>query len=130
MPGKIMVSADIYLDGVRLENAVTFIHIKGYGRARVTHVDIEDKKFNKILPPRHSDYPEVVWNSDTVKIPVKGHELVIISKTLGAIINLDGKLYVRGKGKGIFFGFHKEQIQKIEAYATGLGIPPKKHKKI
>lgn len=125
-----MVSADIYLDGVRLENAVTFMHIKGYGRARVTHVDIEDKKFNKILPPRHSDYPEVVWNSDTVKIPVKGHELVIISKTLGGIINLDGKLYVRGKGKGIFFGFHKEQIQKIEEYATDLGIPPKKHKKI
>ncbi len=125
-----MVSADIYLDGVRLQNAVTFIHVKGYGRARVTHVDIEDKRFNKILPPRHSDYPEVVWNSDTVKIPVKGHELVIISKTLGGIINLDGKLYVRGKGKGIFFGFHKEQIQKIEEYATDLGIPPKKHKKI
>ena len=125
-----MVSADIYLDGVRLENAVTFIHIKGYGRARVTHVDIEDKKFNKILPPRHSDYPEVVWNSNTVNIPVKGHELVVVSKTLGNIITLDGKLYVGGKGKGIFFGFHKEQIKKIEEYATDLGIPPKKHKKI
>ena len=46
-----MVSADIFLDGARLENAITFIHVKGYGRARVTHIDIEDKKFNKILPP-------------------------------------------------------------------------------
>ena len=130
MPGKIMVKADIFLDGARLENAITFIHVKGYGRARVTHIDIEDKKFNKILPPRHSDYPEIVWNSDIVRIPVKGHELIIVSKTLGDIISLDGKLYVRGKGNGIFFGLHKEQIKRIEDYTTGLGMPPKKYKKI
>ena len=129
MPGKIMVPADIFLDGTKMENAVIFIHVKGHGRARVTHIDVEDRKFNKILPPRHSDYPEVVWNSDKVKIPVKGHELIIVSKVLGNLINLKGKLYVRGKGKGIFFGLHKEQIQKIEEYATHLGIPPKKHKK-
>jgi DNA polymerase III sliding clamp (beta) subunit (PCNA family) len=130
MPGKIMVPADIFLDGAKLEDAIIFIHIKGYGRARVTHIDVEDRKFNKILAPRHSDYPEVLWNSDTVRIPVKGHELVIVSKILGEIINLDGKLYIRGKGKGIFFGLHKEQIKNIEEYATSLGIPPKKRKKI
>ncbi len=124
-----MVSADVFLDGARLENAVVFIHVKGYGRARVTHIDIEDRKFNKILPPRHSDYPEVVWNSSTVKIPVKDHELIIVSKTLGDIIHLNGKLYIRGKGKGIFFGLHREQIKKIEDYAAFLGIPPKKHGK-
>jgi len=129
MPGKIMVAGNVFLDGIELQNAIIFIHVKGYGRARVTHIDIESLAFRKILPPRHSDYPEIDWNSDKVCIPVKNHELIIISHTLGELIKLHGNLYVRGKGKGIFFALHKEQIKSVEEYASRLGIPPKTNKK-
>ncbi|EQB73594.1 MAG: transferase [Ferroplasma sp. Type II] len=130
MAGKIMVSGTVYIDNSKLENAVIFIHVKGYGRARITHIDIEDPTFKKIILPRHSDYPEIEWNSEIVSIPVRGHELVIISQTLGKLIKLNGNIYVGGKGKGIFLGLHKEQIKSVEEYAAKLGIPPLKHKKI
>ena len=70
MPGKIMVSGEVFLDGVQPDDAIIFIHIKGHGRARVTHIDIESMTFKKILLPRHSDYPEINWNSEKVNIPV------------------------------------------------------------
>uniref|UniRef100_UPI00307E2864 hypothetical protein n=1 Tax=Ferroplasma sp. TaxID=2591003 RepID=UPI00307E2864 len=130
MAGKIMVSGTVFLDGNKLENAIIFIHVKGYSRARVTHIDIEDPALKKIILPRHSDYPEIDWNSSDVSIPVKGHELTIISNTLGNLIKLKGNIYVGGKGKGIFLGLHKEQIKNVEEYATELGIPPKKHQKV
>ena len=130
MPGKIMVSGEVFLDGVQPDDAIIFIHIKGHGRARVTHIDIESMTFKKILLPRHSDYPEIDWDSEKVNIPVKGHELIIISTTLGKLMKFHGNLYVRGKGKGIFFGLHREQIKIIEEYASKLGIPPKITKKI
>ena len=53
MPGKIMVSGEVFLDGVKSDDAIIFIHVKGYGRARVTHIDIESMAFKKILLPRH-----------------------------------------------------------------------------
>lgn len=124
-----MVSGTVYLDGNKLENAIIFIHVKGYGRARVTHIDIEDPAFKKVILPRHSDYPEIEWNSKKVCIPVKGHKLVIISDTLGNLIKLKGNIYVGGKGKGIFLGLHKEQIKSVEEYASELGIPALKYKK-
>ncbi len=124
-----MVSAEIFLDGVKLNEAIIFIHVKSYGRAKVTHIDIESLAFRKILLPHHSDYPEIDWNSDKVSIIIKNHELIIISHTLGELIKFHGNLYVRGKGKGIFFGLHKEQIKSLEEYALKLGIPPKKIKK-
>ena len=130
MPGKIMVSGEVFLDGVKSDDAIIFIHLKGYGRARVTHIDIESMAFKKILLPRHSDYPEINLDSDKVNIPVKEHELIIISTTLGKLMKFHGNLYVRGKGKGIFFGLHRDQIKIIEEYASTLGIPPKIAKKI
>ncbi len=122
--GKIPIEdAKVYLDGSLLPGAKVFVHIKGYSRARVTHVDVEDPSLKKVIPPRHSDYPSVVW-STKVEIPVKGHILVLESETLGKILKMQGNLYVGGKGKGVFLGFHKEQIRELEAFGTSKGIPP------
>ncbi len=129
MDGKIEVNGEVFLDGENLEDVKIFIHVRGYGRARITHIDIEHPALKKVILPRHSDYPEIVWDSSEVEIPVKGHTLKIISKTLGNIIKLKGNIYVGGKGHGIFLGLHHEQLIEIEKYTTSLGFPPQKHKK-
>ncbi|WP_124216870.1 transferase [Candidatus Mancarchaeum acidiphilum] len=100
--------------------------IKGYARARVTHIDIEDPALGKAILPRHSDYPEVDWENGKVTIQFKGHILYLTSVILGKIVKLKGNLYVGGKGKGIFLGFHKEQLVELEKYGCKLGICPKK----
>ncbi|MEM0139512.1 MAG: transferase [Ferroplasma sp.] len=129
MAGKIEVEGTVFLDGIKLQDARIFIHVKGYGRARITHIDIEDPALKKVILPRHSDYPEILWESCEVEIPVKGHILKIVSNVLGNLIKLNGNIYVGGKGKGVFLGLHKEQIIELEKYATSLGIPPQVHKK-
>ncbi len=129
MAGKIKIRGKVFLDGKELINANVYIHIKGYSRARVTHIDIQDPELRKIIPPRHSDYPEILWGVSTVNIPVKDHNLTIINCTLGKLIKLNGNIYVGGKGKGIFLGLHKEQIKNLENYGSSIGITPKKLKK-
>ncbi|BBG24339.1 hypothetical protein [Sulfuracidifex tepidarius] len=122
--GKIPVEdAKVYLDGSLLSEAKVYVHIKGYSRARVTHIDVEDPSLKKVIPPRHSDYPLVIWGP-RVEIPVKGHLLALESETLSKILKMQGNLYVGGKGKGVFLGFHKEQIRELEAFGTSKGVPP------
>lgn len=130
MEGKIKISGKVFLDNKELTDACIYIHIKGYSRARVTHIDVQDPELKKIILPRHSDYPEVLWESPDVEIPVKGHILKLESDILGNLIKLNGNIYVGGKGKGIFLGLHKEQIIELEKYGTSVGFPPQKHKKI
>ncbi|AAT43334.1 hypothetical protein [Picrophilus oshimae] len=125
MPGKIKIPGTVFLDGNELEDALIYIHVKGYSRARVTHIDIESRALKSVIRPRHSSYPEVNWSLST-SIDVNGHEIVIVSERLAEIIHLNGNLYVGGKGKGIFLGFHREQISEMEKFASKIGIKPKK----
>lgn len=121
--GKIEVEAIIRLDGSVLEGAKTYVYIKGYSRARVTHVDIEHPRLKEILPPRHSDYPFVKWSGRRVEIPVKGHMIEVESNLLGSLVGFEGNLYVGGKGKEVFLGFHREQISKLEELGRTKGFP-------
>ncbi|EZQ04912.1 MULTISPECIES: hypothetical protein [Acidianus] len=122
--GKIQIEAQVKLDGKLLEGARVYVHIKGYSRARVTHVDLEHDELKKVLRPRHSDYPYVNWEGNNVKIEVKGHTIEVISQTLGSLIHMKGNLYVGGKGKGLFLGFHKEEIKALEDFGVKNGFPP------
>lgn len=91
----------------------------------MTHVDVESESLRAVIKPHHSDYPEVDWNSPKVDMQVKDHTISIVSQTLGKIIKLKGNLYVGGKGKGIFLGFHKEQIIELEKFGCEHSICPK-----
>ena len=125
MPGKIKIPGKVFLDGIELDDSAIYIHVKGYSRARVTHIDIESPSLKGVIRPRHSAYPEVKWSELTV-INVNNHKIIINSEKLGEIIHLNGNLYVGGKGKGIFLGFHREQIKEMENFASKIGIKPKK----
>ena len=52
-PRKIETDANVYLvlkeRKIKVDDAAVFIHVRGYMRARVTHVDIEDRVLGKII---------------------------------------------------------------------------------
>ena len=41
---------------IELKGAKVYIHVKGKARARITHIDIEHPKINKIIKPKESTY--------------------------------------------------------------------------
>ncbi len=41
---------------IKLGKADVYIHLKGKSRARITHIDIENEKLNKIIKPKESTF--------------------------------------------------------------------------
>jgi len=50
--GKLPLNAKVCLNAEELPSARVYIHLKGYSRATVTHLDIEHPKLNRIIPPK------------------------------------------------------------------------------
>ncbi|ARM75182.1 transferase [Acidianus manzaensis] len=121
MDGKIPLEGEVYLDGEKVD-ARLFLHVKGYNRARVTHVDIEGEKIKGLIKPRHSVYPLVNWKNNSVEIDIGEHKLKVIIPSLP--LDFSSNLYVGGKGKGLFIGFHKEQLRVLEDVARKIGVEP------
>ncbi|MCY0883611.1 MAG: transferase [Acidianus infernus] len=119
--GKIPLQAEVYLDGEKVEARV-FLHVKGYKRARVTHIDVEGDKIKGLLRPRHSVYPLVEWKGNEVTFPINEHKIRMIIPEI--TLNFNGNLYVGGKGKGIFLGFHRNEIRQLEEIAKQKGVEP------
>ncbi|AWR96706.1 transferase [Acidianus sulfidivorans JP7] len=122
MDGKIPLNGEVYLDGEKVEGAKLFLHVKGYKRARVTHVDIEGDKIRGLIKPRHSVYPFVNWKDNSVEIDLGEHKLKVIIPSLP--LEFSSNLYVGGKGKGLFLGFHRDQIKVLEDVARNMGVEP------
>jgi hypothetical protein len=118
--GKIPIGGKVWLDGNEID-AKLFLHVRGYNRARVTHIDVEGEKIKGLIRPRHSVYPEVKWK-DKVRIPIYDHVLILEIPEIR--LEFKGNLYVGGKGKGIFLGFHREQIKILEEIARQKGVVP------
>ncbi|AWR93281.1 transferase [Acidianus brierleyi] len=118
--GKIPIEGKVWLDGKEVESKL-FLHVRGYNRARVTHIDIEGEKIRGLIRPRHSVYPEVEWK-DKVEIPIYDHILILEIPEIK--LEFKGNLYVGGKGKGIFLGFHRDQIKILEEIAKQKGVIP------
>ena len=41
---------------IELKGAKVYVHVKGKARARITHIDIEQKDINKIIKPKEATY--------------------------------------------------------------------------
>ena len=145
--GKIKVNADVYLvlqkGRVKAANAAVYIHVKGYLRARVTHVDIEDRIFGKIIHRGRGNMLEITGIEGGIEIkPRSPREMDIDgSKTLvyGLEVRhplLNGVLgvgdstvtWVGRKYDGIYIGFKETEMKKLEKLAEETyGVTPRKH---
>jgi hypothetical protein len=50
--GKLPLVANVYLNEAELHNAHMYVHLKGYARATVTHLDIEHLSLFNLIPPK------------------------------------------------------------------------------
>ena len=130
-PGKIRipgVKAILMAPGFREEvRPEAYIHLKGYSRARVTHLDLEDPVLNeKLLPPGRSMYARIRGVIGGFRLDfsryVDGLVLEVSSEALREILR-PGEAsiaYVGGKPGGIFIGFKKPFIQRLEEAARRI----------
>jgi len=122
------------LVGNRELSCDVYLHVKGYSRARVTHVDVECGELNEVVPPGAHAYATAYTRRGELRVrfrePLKAfgrvRELAILCPELAAALApMRDVVYVGGKEGGIFIGFRREQIRKLEAFASSLGVSPR-----
>jgi len=131
-PGKIPLDAKVYLTSTfrRLRvNCKVYLHLKGYSRARVTHLDIECPEVNNVFPPGTNAYGFLKVKGNYIEIiPFKRliekkngiivRKLIVESVELAEKIGYNTKsvVYIGGKVGGIFIGFKKEILEKLQDF--------------
>ncbi len=121
--GKLPLDAKVHLNAEELPNASVYIHLKGYSRATVTHLDIEHPKLNSIIPPKAKTSNWIVGIENGLLIVTsKGDKVQIIHPLLNKVLQRGEKTktLVGGKFGGIFIGFRKREINKLEQIAAKM----------
>lgn len=127
--GVYLVSKDKRL---MIEDPVVYIHIRGYALARVTHLDIEHDVLDNIIPPKRGKFlsihrikngievvldktKEIAYRKEKIEV----EKIEVLHPHLTQLLRKDGKTrtWVGGKFGGIYIGFRKEQIGKLESIA-------------
>ena len=134
--GKLNLDAQVYLgsngENLKVEGAVVYIHLKGYALARVTHLDIEHEILNKLLPPKKGKFLTIKGIENGIEVllgkPVtlnfegknlKVQDIKIFSSLLNNVLspNQQTRTWVGGKFGGIYIGFKKQEVRKLEDLA-------------
>jgi hypothetical protein len=144
--GKLRLNAKTYLlaekEKIKL-NAIVYIHLKGYALARVTHLDIEQDILDNIIPPKRGHFLSIHGIKNGIEIKLENKKEIayknkkisvvgikIVHPYLAKVLNQKEKTrtWVGGKFGGIYIGFRKEQIEKLEAIAKEkFKLEPRKH---
>lgn len=121
--GKLPLVANVYLNEEELHNAHVYVHLKGYARATVTHLDIEHPSLSGLIPPKVRTFIWIVGIEDGILIRTeKGDRVKALCPLLTEVL-LKGektKTCVGGKFNGLFIGFRKRELTKLEAIAETL----------
>jgi len=141
--GKIKLNAQTFVMPRRDKvHASVYIHLKGYARARVSHLDIEKVGLSKVIHRGRGNFLQVKGIKQGIEITMReSKEIEIDGKKseVSSVIVLDPLLNeVLEKGKstrawvgrkydGVYIGFRKEEIEKLEKMALEkFGIKPLK----
>ncbi|MFN3966780.1 MAG: hypothetical protein ACK4JE_03675 [Endomicrobiia bacterium] len=110
--GKYKLNSKVYLKNKKIPASV-YIHKKGFSLARVTHLDIESEKLNSVLSG-NGEFLTIKGTEYGISIPLK--DIKIYCSELKDVLP-DGKTtrtWVGQKIDGIYIGFRKEEILKLE----------------
>jgi hypothetical protein len=118
--GKLLLkNARVYFDNKEIP-AEVYIHVKGYSLARVTHLDIEHEILNEIIKPEKGYFLSIYGVEGGIKVKFENKKfLLILHPFLTEVLSSGEKTrtWVGGKEGGIYIGFKKEQIVKLEKIA-------------
>jgi len=128
--GKLPLKGEVYLcingESRLLEEASIYIHLKGYALARVTHLDIEHEALNGLIPPKHGKFLTVKGFENGIEIVLrekpKPEKIRVVSPMLNLVLqpNQKTRTWVGGKIDGVYIGFRKPEIKKLEEIAKKL----------
>jgi len=134
-PGKILLNAKVYLEPphYELRQVEVYLHVRGYSRARVTHLDIEHPSLNVIIPPREGYFLRVYALNGGIRVKLKQvskyassyvSEILILCEEINRVISPGERTiaWVGGKEGGIYLGFKKKYVDKLERLAEDMGI--------
>ena len=132
-PGKIrLTDAKLYLvtdkGRLLLTDGEIYIHLKGYSYARVTHLDLEHPILNELIKPSEGGYYKIFNYDSRIKILAPWYNRVLIDDSEYKVYAVEAEheyfrnlirggylvTWVGGKSGGIYIGFKKEQIRKLE----------------
>jgi len=145
--GKLKIDANVYFlskDGeVKLEDVSVYVHVKGYARARVTHLDIEDGVVKKLIYRGRGNFLDIRGVVGGIIVQAKmERELEVAGKSLKVwgleVVNSDlntilavgetTRTWVGRKYDGVYIGFRKNEVLKLEKMALGkFGLRPLGH---
>ena len=105
-----------------LEGVDVYIHLKGFARARVTHVDIEHEELERIVA--ESSFLRIrgirgggfeIWLE-------RGKKIVVRHPLFSRLLNAGSTTiaWVGVKEGGIYVGFRKEYVEKLEEIGRQL----------
>jgi hypothetical protein len=133
--GKLeLKKAKVYLQSkdkkILLEDPTVYVHLKGYALARVTHLDVEHDLLDNIVSPKRGYFLSIHGINGGIEIKVE-KEIKHENKTIAVIgveirhRNLNKVLepgektrtWVGGKFGGIYIGFRKEHVERLEKLA-------------
>ncbi len=135
-PGKVPLDAKVELVmGSRVIpiDAEVYLHVRGWSRAFVTHLDIEAFELNELIArPRQGFYAKAMYRSiGLVVLAEKAIKPCILRIREGTLLPKVFSLgeetwcFVGGKVGGVFLGFRKVYIERMERLAKELwGIEP------
>jgi len=141
--GKIKLNAQTFLmPGRNRVDASVYIHLKGFARARVSHIDIEKVGLGKVIHRGRGNFLHIkgikqgleIITKESREIEIDGKKsmvssITILSPLLNEVLeeNKSTRAWVGRKYDGIYIGFRKEEIEKLEKVALEkFGIKPLK----
>ena len=142
--GKLGLDSEVFLltdkREMELEDVFVCIHLKGFSRARVTHLDVEHDLLDNLIPPKKGSLRNIEGIEGGIEIiledrkeityqgqKIKPYKLQIFSPMLNKVLEPRQKTrtWVGGKVGGIYIGFRKGEIGKLEEIAeNGFNMYP------
>jgi len=139
--GKLRLDAStILMPCEKKIDAEVYIHLKGYARAMVSHVDIEKIGLGKVIRRGRGNFLEVrgVENGLEVilrekrQIILDGEEIVVLSIVIAcSLLNeviekkKSTRAWIGRKYDGIYIGFRRAELERLEKLALEkFGIKP------
>ena len=122
--GKVPINVVFKVDGKEI-GCQAYIHVKGYARANVTHLDLEGFEIKGLeegspgVAIGRGDHITIILSKEITINGVKSKKLRIYG------LNILGKgekmgIWLGVKEGGLYIGFKKEGVKKLEAIAKKL----------
>jgi len=120
--GKLKIEAQVYVNGELLRDVDVYVHVKGYSLARVTHLDIEHPDVNKYVKPHGGRFLKIVGIKGGFMVKDSSWVMIVKSTFLEDLLKIGEETYawVGGKLGGMYIGFKKTYIEKLEEKAIKL----------